>query len=88
MNSDDKKEAPRVYANNVELTATALDLSIEFGFQVGDDPPEPLFKVVMAWEEGAILKGFLEETLSSYEEIAGSIRRVHEIQPQPSERGG
>ena len=64
-----------VYANWVRMVATAYDLSMDFGYNHEQGPPERFpIRVAMSWEHAKALADLLQTNIAAYEAEIGTIR--------------
>jgi hypothetical protein len=64
-----------VYANWARLDANPYDVSLEFGYRMGEAPPkEPAVHLVLTWEYAKDILLLLGNAVEQYEKQAGPIR--------------
>lgn len=65
---------PTYYTNSVGFQAGSIDVRLNFGYQLAQEPREPLVQLAMSWEEALILRDFLAEAIENYERNVGQVR--------------
>jgi hypothetical protein len=68
-----------IYANWVRMMGTPFELSIDFGYNEVQGPPEKFpVRVAMSWEHAKALAELLQSNIVDYEQSVGPIREVFE----------
>jgi Protein of unknown function (DUF3467) len=75
MTTDPKNDEKLVYANWVRLDATPYDVSMQFGYRMGETPPkDPAVQLVMTWEHAKDVLTLLGGAVEQYDKNVGTIR--------------
>jgi Protein of unknown function (DUF3467) len=76
-------DVQRLYANFVRVQGGFIDVTIDFGRQIGDiDSLQWLARITMAWEEAVLLSRFLQQHIDEVQKTMGPIRDLLEVNKQ------
>jgi hypothetical protein len=69
----------RYYANLISLLTGTRDLAVDFGYVIGDEPPDWGARIVMSWEEAHVLQRYLNAAIQQYVDREGPVRDVERL---------